>query len=323
MEELNVTIPAKRPAILCLITAFVLSVASCGNSPSTTSPGKTTLTVGVLPVIDAAPFEIALKNGYFAQQGLTIKTVSVLQSTQAVPDLLRGSVDIIGGNYTSYIEGDSRGTFSIDIIGMAIDCVPTDFEVLALPGSGITSAQDLAGKTVAVNLTSNIQTLTLNAILEADGVTGQPHYVAIPFPEMGAALKAHRVDAISVVEPYITAYEKTDGAVPVTSQCISPVADYPVSGYFATASWVKQNPAALRAFQRALDQGQAYADANPSAVRAVLPSYTAITAAEAAHVVLGTFPATTDVAQLQEMANLMEQQGMISGAFQVSSVVAP
>jgi NitT/TauT family transport system substrate-binding protein len=327
MEELNVTIPAKRPAILCLITAFVLLLtaflAACGSSPATTAPGKTTLTVGVLPVIDAAPFEIALKNGYFAQQGLTIKTVSVLQSTQAVPDLLRGSVDIIGGNYTSYFEGDSRGTFSIDVIGMAIDCVPTDFEVLSLPGSGITSTQDLAGKTVAVNLTSNIQTLTLNAILKADGVTGQPHYVAIPFPEMGAALKAHRVDAISVVEPYITAYEKTDGAVPVTSQCISPVAGYPVSGYFATASWVKQNPAALRAFQRALDKGQTYADANPSAVRAILPSYTAITAAEAQHVVLGTFPDTTDVAQLQQMANLMEQQGMISGSFQVSSIVAP
>jgi NitT/TauT family transport system substrate-binding protein len=320
-----VTIPAKRLASLFLVTAFVLVAAACGNSPSTTKPttsGKTTLTVGVLPVIDAAPFEIALKNGYFAQQGLTVKTVSVLQSTQAVPDLLRGSVDVIGGNYTSYIEGDARGTFSIDIIGMALDCVPDDFDVLALPGSGITSAKDLAGKTVAVNLTSNIQTLTLNAVLKADGVTGQPHYVAIPFPEMGAALKAHRVDAISVVEPYITAYEKTDGAVPVTSQCIAPVADYPVSGYFATSSWANANPTALREFQHALDEGQSYADANPAAVRAILPSYTAITAAEAQRVLLGTFPATIDTAALQQLADLMHSQGMISSPLQVSSIVA-
>ena len=47
---------------------------------------------------------------------------------------------------------------------------PDTFGVAALPSSGITKPADLAGKTVAVNLTNNIQTLTLNAILKADGV---------------------------------------------------------------------------------------------------------------------------------------------------------
>jgi NitT/TauT family transport system substrate-binding protein len=206
---------------------------------------------------------------------------------------------------------------------MAVNCAPKNLEVLTLPGSGITSAKDLAGKKVAVNLTSNIQTLTLNAILKAGGVTGEPDYVAIPFPEMGAALKAHRVDAISVVEPYVTADEKDDGAVPVTSQCVAPVANYPLSGYFATASWVQRYPNTLRAFQRAMARAQAYADANPAAVRAILPTYIKITASEARQVALGTFPASIDVAQLQQMADRMLQQGMISSKFQVSGVVAP
>jgi NitT/TauT family transport system substrate-binding protein len=326
-----------RPAA-CLLAAAAVAVlaAACGGgssssagagpsaSATSTTLEKTTVTVGTVPVIDAAPFEIALKDGYFAQQGLTVKDVPVLQSTQAVPDLLRGTVDIIGaGNYTSYIEGDSRGAFTIDVVGMASDCVPKDMEVLTLPGSGITSAKDLAGKTVAVNLTGNIQTLTLNAILKADGVTGQPDYVAIPFPEMGAALKAHRVDAISAVEPYITADEKADGAIPVTSQCVAPVANYPVSGYFTTASWVQRYPNTLRAFQRAMARAQAYADANPAAVRAILPTFTKITPAQARQVALGTFPATIDVARLQQMADLMLQQGMISSRFQVSAIVAP
>lgn len=317
------------------LAAVALLAAACGSSspspatggtasPAATGLEKTTVTVGVLPVIDAASLELGIKQGFFARQGLTVKTVPVLQSTQAVPNLLRGTVDIIGaGNYTSYFEGDSRGAFSIDVIAMAINCVPKNFEVLALSGSGITSAKDLAGKTVAVNLTSNVQTLTLNAILKAQGVTGTPNYVAIPFPEMGAALKAHRVDAVSVVEPYVTAYEKTDGAVPVTSQCVAPVANYPLSGYFATASWVKQYPNTLRAFQRAMAQAQAYANANPAAVRAILPTYTKITAAEAGQVVLGSFPATMDTGQLQQVADLMRQQGMISSPLSVSGVVAP
>jgi ABC-type nitrate/sulfonate/bicarbonate transport system permease component len=99
----------------------------------------------------------------------------------------------------------------------------------------------------------------------------------------------------------------------VTSQCISPVADSPISGYFATASWVQQNPNTLRAFQTALDKGQAYATANPSAVRAILPTYTKITAAEAQKVVLGTFPTTIQTAQLQQLARAVGLAG--SGRF--------
>jgi NitT/TauT family transport system substrate-binding protein len=325
---------AARPVLAGVITALLAAACSSTSSspgassttgtPTSAALEKTTINVGVLPVIDDAPLEIAIKNGYFTQQGLTVKTVSLVQSTAALPDLLHGTVDIIGGgNYTSYIEGDAKGTFSVDIVSMATNCVQNDFEVLTMPGSGITSAKDLVGKTVAVNLTNNIQTLTLNAILKSEGVSGTPSYVAIPFPNMAAALKAHRVAAVSVVEPFVTATEKTDGAVSVTSECTGPVAGYPLSGYFATKSWVQQDPNTLKAFQKAMSQAQTYANANPAAVRAILPTYTKITAAAAQHVVIGTFPSSVDVSQLQALADLMTSQGMISGSFQVSSIVAP
>jgi len=101
------------------------------------------------------------------------------------------------------------------------------------------------------------------------------------------------------------------------------VAGYPLSGYFATKSWVQQDPNTLKAFQKAMSQAQTYANANPAAVRAILPTYTKITAAAAQHVVIGTFPSSVDVSQLQALADLMTSQGMISGSFQVSSIVAP
>lgn len=94
--------------------------------------------MGTLPVVDVAPLFLAIKNGYFAQQGLTVKTVLAQQSTATLPDLLHGVVDIITGNYTTYLEGDARHTFSLDVVGMGFTCVPDSFQILALPGSGIT-----------------------------------------------------------------------------------------------------------------------------------------------------------------------------------------
>jgi len=337
---INVTRVA-RPAALAIALAVAMLTASCSSSPSTsgtgaaqstsatggsTSPGsgaleKTSIAVGILPVLDSAPFYLAIKNGYFTKQGLTVKALPVLQSTSALPDLLHGVVDVIGGNYTSYFEGDSRGTFNVDVIGEALNCAQKEFQILALPGSGITSPAGLAGKTVAVNLTNNIQTLATDAILKADGVTGRPTYVAIPFPQMAAALTAHRVDAISVVEPFVSAAEHTNGAVPVMSECQGPIGSAPVSGYFATASWVQKYPNTARAFERALSQAQAYADANPQAVKAILPSYIKITAAQAANVTLGTYPPTIDVTSLQRLADLMLSDHMLTGPLQVSGIV--
>src|SRR5205807_9877047 len=69
------------------------------------------LTVGALPIVDDAPLFLAIKNGYFKQQGLTVTTEIIPQSTLAVPDMLHGTVDIIGtGNYVSFFERSEEHT---------------------------------------------------------------------------------------------------------------------------------------------------------------------------------------------------------------------
>jgi NitT/TauT family transport system substrate-binding protein len=96
----------------------------------------------------------------------------------------------------------------------------------------------------------------------------------------------------------------------VTSTCTGPTAGFPLSGYVTTGSWVQQHAAAARAFQQALEKGNAYADAHPDVVRALLPSYTSITAKAAAAMPLGTYPATLDAASLQRVATLMRSGGL-------------
>lgn len=172
-----------------------------------------------------------------------------------------------------------------------------------------------------MNVVNNIQTLATNAILKADGVTGKPTYVAIPFPEMAAALKAHRVDAISVVEPFISGAKHAIGAVTVMSECQGPTANIPVSGYYTTAAWAQKYPNTARAFERAMTEAQTYANANPQAVKAIIPSFVKITPAAADAVALGIFPPTIDTSALQRLADLMYSNGMLASPLQVSSII--
>jgi len=319
----------RKAALSAALGLAALVLAACGGSGgapaggSGTGPEKTHLTVGALPIIDDAPLFLAIKRGYFRQQGLTVTPQIITQSTLALPDMLHGTVDIIGGgNYVSYFEGQAQGTFSIRVLTAATTCQPSSFAVVALPGSGITGPASLAGKTIAVNLTNNIQTLMTGAVLKADGVNpASVKYVAIPFPDMAAALKAHRVDAISVVEPFLTGATRGIGAKVVMSECSGPTATFPLSGYFATTAWTKQYPKTARAFQRAMAKAQALASSDPAAVKQILPSYTKITPQAAQGINLNSFPATTDAAQLQRVADLMLSGGLVKSRFTVQPLI--
>jgi NitT/TauT family transport system substrate-binding protein len=297
--------------------------ASGSASPSTAKLEQTSITVGALPVVDSAGLYLANKLGYFKQEGLTVKVTTVAQSTQAIPDMLHGTIAVIGGaNYVSFIEAQAKGTAQFKVLAEGVTCKPNTFGVAALPSSGITSAKDLAGKTVAVNLTNNIQTLTLNAVLKADGVDpSKVKYLVIPFPNMIAALKAKQVDAISAVEPFLGGSEAADGAKQVVSSCDGPAANMPMSGYLSTSDWAQKNPNTARAFQKALLKAQAYADANPSAVKAIIPTYSKVTAAQASALPLNNYPSSLDPAELTKVISLMKSGGLDAGSATASSLL--
>ncbi|HEX3957631.1 MAG TPA: ABC transporter substrate-binding protein [Trebonia sp.] len=315
--------------------AVAVLAAACSSSTSTSSASSpsspkasssaletTHVVVGALPVVDTAGLYLALKNGYFKQAGLDVTVDPIQQSTAALPDMLHGTVDIVAGaNYVSWFQAQAKGTVSLKILASGTVCTPATFGVLALPSSGITKPANLAGKTIAVNLTNNVQTLTANTMLKAAGVNpSSVHYVVIPFPDMITALKAHRVDAISAVEPFVDG-AKAAGAQQVLSECQGPTASFPLSGYFATSTWAQSHPNTARAFQQALEKGQAYADANPGAVRSILPTYTKITSAAAAKLALVSYPSTLDAAPMQRVVTMMVSGGLITKPLDVSALL--
>jgi NitT/TauT family transport system substrate-binding protein len=296
------------------------SATTTTSTPGSTALEKTHLVVAVPHIIQAAPLFLAIKEGYFKQVGLTVTPEFVTATTAAIPNLERGSVDVISGaNYVNFFQLQASGAMSIKVLANAADCDAASNAVLALPSSGITGPTSLAGKTVAVQINPNIQTLTLNALLPS-GVN--VHYVPITFPSMIAAMEAHRVDAISEVEPFITEAKAKYGAHVVMSQCTGSVAGIPQAGDITTAAWVAKYPHTAAAFAQAIDKAQALAASTPSAVVNILPTYiTGLTSAVAAHVDLGIFPTTMESAKLQQLSDLMHSAGMLKSPLTVTSLL--
>jgi NitT/TauT family transport system substrate-binding protein len=311
-------------AALALAAALTVALTAAGSSPAPSSardPRHTRITVGVAATTDTAPLVIAIKKGYFKRQGLTVTTKIVAQATAGPPDMPSGPVDIVGGgSYVSYFEAAARGA-KITVVAAASQCTGNTLNVLAMPKSKIETPADLAGKTIAVNLPGNIQTLTINALLRDQGVsTAGITYVPIPFAGMPAALTAGRVDAISAAQPLITAAEG-DGATSVLAQCQGSTVDMPLTGYFASQAWVRKHPRAALAFQQAIEEAQAAADRDPGLVQQVIPAFTGITADVAERISLPYYPSALDAAQLERVVALMRSAGLVGGSFNVTSLL--
>jgi len=321
------TTRASRLALIAAGLAAAIVASACSSSPAPSNPAapaQTHVTVAVVPIVDAVPYFLAVKEGYFKQAGLDVKTLVVAQSTQALPDLLRGSVQIVSAaNYVSFLSAQAHGVANLNIVAPNSSCATNTNTVLAMPNSKIKTPADLAGKTIAVNINPDIQTIQIGAVLKADNVNpSSVTFTTIPFPDMPAKLASGGVDAISEVEPFITAAETKYGAVPVLQQCSGPTSGVPLGGNFALQSWVQKNRKTALAFQRAMEKGNALANRDRTAVEKIIPTYIkAITPQEAALLNLDDFPTTQDTTQVQRIADLMVSGGMLKKRLDVNPLM--
>ena len=307
----------RRVSSCALAVAAVALLGSCGSGGGSAgySGPAIAITLGALPVVDDVSAYIAQKEGIFKQYGLDVKITPVLTSVLAIPMMKKGQIDILGGgNYVSFIEASAKdpGHLPYRILAEAATCSPGSFVILTLPSSGIQTPTQLEHKTIAVNLTANIQTLMINSVLTADDVKASTvNYKAIAFPKMLAALESHKVDAISAVEPFLTTAEQKAGAIPIVDQCSGPDSNLPLSGYIATSAWAQQHPDAVHRFQQAMAQAQEIADSDRAEVEKALLTYvTGLTPEQAATITLEQFPTSLDGVQLNRVSDLMQEAGL-------------
>ena len=293
--------------------ALALVLAGCGDDGDGASSdgGRTTVRVAALPLSDCAMLYIAQNRGLFEKEGLDVRVQQIQQSLQALPALSKGQIDMVASaNYVTYFQAQDQGTLDIRIVAEAIRAAPHMMDVLVRKDSDIKTVADLAGKKLAVNVLNNVQSLTLNEILEKRGV-GAPVYRQIPFPQMGAALDKGQVDAVHAVEPYDSSIQDESGARILLDGASAPVESIPLSGYITTEKFAGKNADALARFQRALKAAVKLADADPSLVREVLPTYTKVTKEQAAKIDLPVYPATMDGTKIARLTALMEKQKML------------
>jgi NitT/TauT family transport system substrate-binding protein len=319
----------------CLVTGCAATGTAGGPAilPRVGGLEKTTITAAISPVLDSAGFFVALREGLFAQEGLTVHYTPAHGDT-VISGAVKGKYDIIATNYVSYIQAEVTREASLRVIAEASLLQPGGRVIMTMPKSKVRTLGDLAGHVLGVNADANVGYLLSASVLTENGIAmsvhGGKHAVgfpsfSMPYPDASPALVSGKVAAAVMSEPFVTQAEENYGAIPLADLDSGATEQFPMEGYATTASWAKANPHTLRAFLIALEAGQQIADTDRPAVESAyvgLPREAGhIDRITAAVMSLNVYPLGVDAVRLQRVADVMRQFGFLKRRFDVRALL--
>jgi NitT/TauT family transport system substrate-binding protein len=323
------------PALLVAAAALALAAgcSSGGSAAAAPTVEQQNLTAAVVPVVDSAGFFIALDEGLFRAEGLNVHFIPAISSETTIDQMAlskpgsKSELDIICGGYPSFAEAQynwdrgqrpgHRGVLAanLDIFAEGALQAPGTGVIYTMPNSRIRTLAELKGKTIAINAPGNTLYLQVAAVLAEHGIApSDVHFVtSYNFPLMAGALKARKIDAAVLPEPFATAAEEMDGIVPLADTAQGAATQFATVGYAATKAWAVAHPKTLAAFDKALEEGQEIADTNRAAVEKAMedlptrPLPLGVPIGVASVMTIPYFPIGVNVARLQSEVDLMEQ----------------
>jgi NitT/TauT family transport system substrate-binding protein len=327
-----------RYAIGVLLAVTAVAASACSSSPSssaTTGGGTastagstaaggasasgsvTNVTLGYVPYSDDASLFYAQSSGIFKQHGLNVTFVA-----QASPVAVEASM-ASGTEQFGFIT--TPVLINLNSKGVSVKCVssvdgsepstPADDStvLVAAKGSGITSVKDLAGKNVAEVQLTSLNSLAVEILAKQAGINPSSiHQIAIPFPQMPAALAQGRVQAAVIVAPF-TDTATSEGATVLTHPNVDLFPNGTVTCLDAMGSYISANPTVVSEFRAAMDQSIAYSQTHESVVKQTLVKGLSLTPAVAAKQILATnWNPALNLASITMIENYMKQFGVIT-----------
>jgi NitT/TauT family transport system substrate-binding protein len=333
----------------CLATAVpVVALAACSNGSSGTPAGPppevSSITLDVVPTAEAAGIYIAQEDGYFAQQGLSVKIVSADTTDAGMADLQSGTAQLAEGNYVSFIQAQVAGSFaapnpensaqtmparpiSMLMIADASQLQPGNQALYVMPGSSYKTVQQLvkAHAEVGVDARDNVGSVLFGSLLGLNGDKASAlKEVPETVSELPDLLAQGSISAAWLPEPFGTIAEQQYGAVRLADFDEGSLQNWPIGTVVGSTTWVKSHPNTVSAFLRAFDQGQRDADTDRQAVETALEKNTPdLTPLIAANMTIGSYPLSIDALVMQRVPDAMYEYGLIKEPFQISSMIQP
>lgn len=289
--------------------------------PLRAADAPATIRVGATGNDAAAEVYYAAELGFFKKRGLDVQITSQRNGAAEAAAVAGGSLDLGEQNVMSMAHAHARGLNFVFIAPAAeyIDKAASTAMIVA-KSSPLRTAKDLEGKTVAVSALHDLTETAAQAWIDKNGGDAKTvKWVEIPFPAMGAALQAHRVDAAMLVEPFVSDAKSVARSLGSAFDAIGP--RFMTTGWFATDAWLAKNADVASRFAAAIRRAGAWANDHHKESGEILVRYTRIKPSTLASMTRATYSLELAAGELQPAIDVGVRYGAIPRAMRASEIM--
>ncbi len=302
----------------CLMALMLLAGGLTGAAWA-----QSDIRVGYMPIAEELPKMVANEQGLFKKHGLNAEMVRFESGPDMGTALLGGSIQIGMIGTPGLVNAAVAGRPLVAIVDNGSNVVGSvGYEyytgLVVLDKSPIKNIGDLKGKKVAVNvLKANSETQTVLQVLRWNkehpdkkiDINKDIQFITIPFGSMPAALTQGRVDAASMIEPFMTQLSGKS-KVRVIAPVSYAMSNWPVSFGIVRLDYGEKNVDVLKKYRAAWYEAVDWIKANPDKARAMIPKYTGVPLDVAKKIVLPHW--SKDIKTTERKTETM-MDGMVAG----------
>jgi NitT/TauT family transport system substrate-binding protein len=318
---------ARRVVRLLLASMLVVALVPGGAAGSAYAPARhgaqpTTVTIATLPLEPAALAFYAQQRGYFRQQGIEAKLLTLSDPSQLVAAVLSGEAQFSGLNVGGAALLKSRNApVRLVAAGALYSSKAPNSALVAAPGRVITRARDLIGKRVAIDGINTIAHIALLKWLKSNGVSATSVSMSeIPFAQMLGPLRRGTIDAAWLPEPFLTL------ALQRGARRVANAMDAVCSAECLLTVWMARkdlDPTLAARFRNAIQAAAVWANQprNDRASAAILAGYVPIDKAVMAKMTRTRFAERLRPALAQPWIDAYAEFGVIPASFRAIDLV--
>ena len=186
--------------VLALAAFLVMGSASAGLFDFL-GGGDDTVKIGYLPSDHDAALFVADAQGLYAEKNITTELVQFNNGGDLMTAMASGEVDVGYVGIAPVLSSVEKGV-PVKVISSA---QTEGSGIVVTKNSGIHSAADLKGKSIATPGEASIQYVLLTYYLKQNGLsTDDLNISAMKVPSMNDALKTGKIDGIITFQPYVS-----------------------------------------------------------------------------------------------------------------------
>ncbi|MGE5544552.1 MAG: ABC transporter substrate-binding protein [Bacillota bacterium] len=249
-----------RKLILCLSILLGLSVIMGGCGKSSGELTKVRL-CEVTHSIFYAPQYVALTQGFFEEEGLTIELSNGQGADKVMTAVLADQADIgfAGPEACVYVYNEGREDYGV--VFAQLTNGDGTFLLGREPDPDF-QWSDLKGKTVIGGRKGGMPAIILQYVLEKNGLkVGEDVFIdtTMQFAAMPGAFMGGQGDYVIIFEPTASTMEK-EGKGYIVASLGKESGEVPYTAYFAKKSTIENNPEMIAKFTRAIYKGQQWVE---------------------------------------------------------------